>query len=74
FILFKQLYHNRTLILYGFKVETSAIQAKIHGLKTYKFFVTLLNSMWGHTLKFGEISKDDYSAGERFMKKVIISF
>lgn len=23
---------------------------------------------------FGEISKDDYSAGERLMKKVIISF
>lgn len=25
-----------------------------------------------YTLKFGEISKDDYSAGERFKKKVII--
>lgn len=59
----------RSLILYGFKVETSAIQAKIYGLKTYKFFVALLNSMWGHTLKFGEISNDDYAAGERLMKR-----
>ncbi|TQF25088.1 hypothetical protein FJU44_04075 [Acinetobacter baumannii] len=58
--------------MYRFKVETSAIQAKIYGLKTYKFFVALLNSMLRHTLKFGEISKDDYSAGERFKKRVII--
>ncbi|OWK67271.1 hypothetical protein CBE85_07500 [Acinetobacter baumannii] len=35
----------------------------------YLNFWKLLNSMWGHTLKFGEISNDDYSAGERFKKK-----
>ena len=30
--------------------------------------------MQGYTLKFVEISKHDYSAGERFKKRVIIDF
>ncbi|MDO7515700.1 hypothetical protein Q5M59_13470 [Acinetobacter baumannii] len=58
---------NQSLIFYGVKIEIIATQIKMDILNSHKFW-GVIESMQGHTLKFGEISKHDYSAGERFKK------